>query len=229
MEISSVDCPKCGGSISDQIRQGKLFKCSNCGSTLVWPESQSKLVLSFGLRLCPECGIDNEQSRNFCRNCGSVLIKTCSVCNESFYVGDKFCPNGHDYEYERQKSEEKKKQDVEFYLQEAKICTSNGNIEQAEQILEEALSVNLEWAPLIAGFPRSPQQIKPVSGYALLVHLSGKSGKKQSAVQYFKRMLQLNPTYPGDSFARQAAREAKIEREAKVIANEMGVSWTSWE
>lgn len=102
MEITSVDCPKCGGSISEEVKQGKLFKCGNCGSTLVWPDRQSKLILTFGLRLCPACGIDNEQSRNFCRNCGSPLTKSGPGCNTTFYVGDSYCPNGHHYDYELQ-------------------------------------------------------------------------------------------------------------------------------
>ena len=102
MEINSVDCPKCGGNIAEEIRQGKVFKCSNCGSTLVWPDSKTKLVLSFGLKLCPKCGIDNEQNRNYCRNCGAELTKTCFICKANFYVGDSFCPNGHNYENESQ-------------------------------------------------------------------------------------------------------------------------------
>jgi hypothetical protein len=101
MELNPVDCPKCGASISDQITKGQLFKCRNCGNTLVWPENQAKLVLSFGVRLCPTCGIDNELGRKYCRNCGNALIKTCPICNSVFYAGDKFCPNGHDYKIER--------------------------------------------------------------------------------------------------------------------------------
>ncbi len=108
MEINSVDCPKCGGNIPEHISKGKLFKCNNCGSTLVWPDNQSKFFLSFGIRICPNCGVDNEHDRNFCKSCGTKLTKSCPLCEVIFYVGDKFCPNGHDYEYEHQKLEEKK-------------------------------------------------------------------------------------------------------------------------
>jgi len=109
MEISSADCPKCGGSISEQINQGKIFKCIHCGSALVWPDRQSTLALNFGIKLCPVCGIDNEEIRNFCRNCGAALTKICPLCKTIFYVGDNFCPNGHDYEREQPKPRPMKK------------------------------------------------------------------------------------------------------------------------
>jgi len=105
MEINSLDCPKCGGSIPEQIRRGKLFKCPHCGSTLVWPDKQATLVLSFGANLCPDCGVDNEPTRSFCRNCGTSLTKTCPQCKATLYVGDSYCPNGHDFEYLRQRHE----------------------------------------------------------------------------------------------------------------------------
>jgi len=228
MEISSIDCPKCGAGLSDQIKKGELFKCSNCGSTLVWPESQSKLVLSYGAKLCPQCGIDNEVSRNYCRNCGTALTKPCPSCAAVFYVGDKFCPNGHNYDHEQQKLEG----DITYHLKEAERCAINGNLEQAAMILEEALRINSRWAPMIAGIPLSVDalgQAKPAYGYGLLVHFAGHKGKKQLAIQYIKRMLELNSKFPGDSYARQAAREAKVENEAKKIAKAMGVSWHWWE
>jgi hypothetical protein len=105
MEINSIDCPKCGGNISEQITRGKPFKCLHCGSTLVWPGSQATFVLNFGAWLCPQCGIDNDQNRDFCRNCGTALTKKCYICNKVLYVGDNFCPNGHNYELEKQKAE----------------------------------------------------------------------------------------------------------------------------
>jgi len=225
MEIQSADCPKCGAGISEQINHGKIFKCGNCGSSLVWPDHQSKLLLSFGSRLCPACGIDNDQNRNFCRNCGAALTKTCPVCKAVFYVGDYFCPNGHNPEIEQQKLEQRKRENIEYFLQESKDLAFQGNLEDAALILEEALSINRDWAPKIAGFPLARQQVLPVSGYALLVHLAGKTGKKQLAIQYLKRMLELNSEYPGNSLALLAAQEAKIEKEAIEIARAMGIPW----
>jgi tetratricopeptide (TPR) repeat protein len=230
MEITSIDCPKCGASVSDQVSQGKIFKCNNCGSTLVWPESKSKLILSFGIRLCPVCGIENEQIRNFCRSCGTALSKTCFVCKATFYVGDKFCPNGHNYEQEQLKLE-KIKEGVTFNLNEAKSFAIKGNFEQAARILEKALDVNPEWAPKLAGSP--PQMIfgkyETATGYALLVILAGKMGKEKLAIQYLKRMLELHSSYPGDRNARIVSREGKIEKEAKQIAKTMGIPWHWWE
>ena len=95
-EIKGLECPKCGASIPEEVKKGKVFKCGNCGGTLVWPDNQSTLVLSFGVNLCPDCGTDNPLTRSFCRKCGAVLVKVCPICVESFYVGDKYCPNGHD-------------------------------------------------------------------------------------------------------------------------------------
>ena len=40
-------------------------------------------------------------------------------------------------------------------------------------------------------------------------------------------MLELNPQQPGE--ARQAAREAGIVKEAKVIAKKKGFTWHWWE
>jgi hypothetical protein len=236
MEIKSIDCPKCGGNIPEQVMRGKLFKCNHCGSTLVWPDKRSILALSFGVKLCPDCGLDNEQTRGYCRNCGTSLTKACYLCKTSFYVGDNYCPNGHDYEYERQKYEyeeqkwEKvKRVDILSHLHESEILAMKGDLEQAAQILEDALGINPKWVSKIAGFPCQTilLQTEPVSGYALLVHLAGKAGNKKLALKYFERMLDLalgNPLY-----ARQAAREAGIERDAKVIARKRGIPWHWWQ
>jgi Double zinc ribbon len=98
MSISSMTCPKCGAGVPEQIYRGKLFKCSHCESTLVWPEKQATIALSFGANLCPACGMDNSPTRPFCRNCGTTLTKVCPECGTAFYIGDNFCPNGHDFE-----------------------------------------------------------------------------------------------------------------------------------
>lgn len=115
------------------------------------------------------------------------------------------------------------------YLEQVETLGKSGDLEQAAQVLEQALSTNPAWTSRIAGYPRqtSLAQSEPISGYALLVHLAGKMGKKGLALQYFKRMLELNPKHPGN--ARQAAREARIEREAKKLAKARGISWKWWE
>lgn len=143
MEINSVDCPKCGGNIPEQISKGKLFKCNNCGSTLVWPDNQSKLLLSFGIRICPNCGVDNEQTRNYCRNCGAALTKICSICKSSFYIGDTFCPNGHNYEPESEQLEkEVQKRKAETILAQANAAYEDGdNLKTVLTICELALSI----------------------------------------------------------------------------------------
>lgn len=105
MEISNLACPKCGASIPEQVKRGKVFKCSHCSNTLVWPEKQPTAILSFGLNLCPDCGADNQLARAFCRSCGLSLTKICPICRETFYVGDNFCQNGHDYEEELQRQD----------------------------------------------------------------------------------------------------------------------------
>jgi len=142
MEINCVDCPKCGGNIPEQVRHGELFKCSNCASTLVWPDSQSKLVISFGVNLCPDCGVDNEQECKSCRNCGTPLNKICPSCKAIFYVGDNFCPNGHYYEQEREKHEKANLADVNAFLQEAESLALEGRLREAVLILEEAFIIN---------------------------------------------------------------------------------------
>ena len=93
------------------------------------------------------------------------------------------------------------------------------------------MRINPGWASKIAGFPYYGTfgQHHPESGYGLLVHLAGQTGKKQLAVQYIKRMIELNSEYPGDANARQAARDAKVVDEVKKIADVLGVSWHWWE
>jgi ribosomal protein S27AE len=251
MEMQSADCPKCGAVISDHINQGKIFRCGNCGSSLVWPDHQVKLVLRFGSRLCPSCGVDNEQNHKYCRNCGTALTKVCTLCNEEYYVGDNFCPNGHTLVIQQQKIEkemertlgerkragegkehaleERKREDVGYFLQASKELALEGNLEAAALILEEALSKNTKWAPELAGFPvpkyletlTSPQ----ASGYGLLVHLAGKSGNKQLAARYLNFMMKLNPELSGYKNALEAARDANIEAEAYDLAHLMGVKW----
>jgi len=40
---------------------------------------------------CPKCGIENPESRNFCRQCGTKLLSVCPWCHFENLLGDKFC------------------------------------------------------------------------------------------------------------------------------------------
>jgi hypothetical protein len=229
MEINCVDCPKCGSIISEQIMKGKLFKCNNCGSTLVWPDNQEKIILSFGMIICPNCGVDNEQNRYFCKNCGNKLTKSCPSCNDIFYVGDNFCPNGHEYEKSQQELEDRNR-GVTYFLDKANNLAINDDLEQAAQILEYAINVDSGWSSKIAGIPVQTlySQLVPASGYGLLTHLAGKNGQKHLSVHFVKRMLELRTDFVGVEYAQQAAREAEVWNEAKEIAKVMRVSWGLW-
>lgn len=105
-------------------------------------------------------------------------------------------------------------------LQTAEAFGRSGELEQAAQELEQAYKYKPRWATKIAGVLMMK---KPISGYALLIDLAGRAGKKELAIQYFKRMLVLNPGQPG--FAQQAALEAGISKEAHEICEEQGIRW----
>jgi hypothetical protein len=40
---------------------------------------------------CPECQIENPETRKFCRECGAKLILLCPQCSSGNLPGDKFC------------------------------------------------------------------------------------------------------------------------------------------
>ncbi len=40
---------------------------------------------------CPKCNIENDDSRSFCRECGSKLLNICPECNFENKLGDKYC------------------------------------------------------------------------------------------------------------------------------------------
>jgi tetratricopeptide (TPR) repeat protein len=142
MELISVDCPNCGGNISEKIEHGKIFKCSNCGSTLVWSENESELIVNNGIRYCPECGTENVQNYKFCKNCGVVLTKTCFVCKTNFFVGDTFCPNGHNYENESQPLERELRKKANTILAKANEVYKRGaDLKTVMSLCESALSI----------------------------------------------------------------------------------------
>ena len=42
-------------------------------------------------RTCPSCDEDNAPSRNFCRSCGTVVVRFCGRCRFANELSDKFC------------------------------------------------------------------------------------------------------------------------------------------
>jgi len=173
---------------------------------------------------CPQCAEIIRFKAKVCRFCGYNFTRE-EIAEMERAEQDRVLR----LHAEREKKErERAKTDLASHLQQAESLALSGDLEQAALVLEEALSANPAWAPRIAGFPCQTYlaQSEPISGYALLVHTAGKMGRKALALQYFRRMLELNPECPGD--ARQAAREAGIEREAKKVAREKGVSWKWW-
>jgi len=115
---------------------------------------------------------------------------------------------------------------LEDYLRQAEFLGKSGDLEKASELLEQAYNINPQWAFRIAGNPASsfgnPQFYKP-SGYGLLVELSSRNGKRNLSVLYLKRMFELNPERP--DLAWQAARSAKIIKEATLIAQNLGISF----
>jgi hypothetical protein len=111
------------------------------------------------------------------------------------------------------------------YLKQAEFYGNSGDFEKATELLEEAVKMNPSWSVKIAGDSNRPL-INPqsfASGYGLLMYLSSNAGRKDLSLEYFKRMLELNPKHP--ELAREAARASKISKEAKIVAKEMGVAF----
>ncbi len=197
MEIKSVDCPKCGGSIPEKIIQGKLFKCNNCGSTLVWPDNQSRLLLSFGIRICPNCGVDNDQNCNFCKSCGTKLTKSCPSCKSIFYVGDNFCPNGHNYDHENQKLAIQNWKKAESILEKANYAYYwTADKERVLSIIKEALSL----VPDLA------------EAYFLQGNVLDDLDKQDDAIIAYRNALKYDPTL---SDAKDAIQEIETGRKKK--------------
>jgi energy-coupling factor transport system substrate-specific component len=149
MKVESLVCPSCGAGLPENVIRGKLFKCANCGGSLVWPERQATVSVKFGLFLCPECGTDNEQSRKFCRLCGNLLLKECPICEAVYYVGDNYCPNGHNFDEETKRLQEKAEQEK---LEEERLLQESLEKERLEQegLLDEELDSTLLDTPATA-------------------------------------------------------------------------------
>lgn len=116
-------------------------------------------------------------------------------------------------------------QSIASYISHAKSLAEQGRLNESERQLEIALEIEPNANEVIAGYPRQTQlaQSYPVSGYALLVQRAKDDGKPGTALRYLGRMLDLTPVDPGH--ARQAARSANLNKEAKQLFDQKGVSF----
>ncbi len=89
-------------------------------------------------------------------------------------------------------------------LSESESLAHAGNFSQAAQVLEGAVAEEPLSSAIIAGDPDE----SPTQGYALLLQLAAKSGNKELALEYYRRMIKLNPQMPEN--AKKAAMKAGI-------------------
>lgn len=78
----------------------ELYKieCPNCGAKELVPDENGYLVCAFchsnfgeATRICPNCGILNEEGARFCEQCGSPLIRDCPVCGADNWILAEHC------------------------------------------------------------------------------------------------------------------------------------------
>ena len=86
MQIKSLNCPNCGGSIPDTSKV-----CSFCGSKVILTEDKAKFVLSG--RICHKCGFENDLKSIFCSKCGDKLIIKCLSCPQNIDREALYCPS----------------------------------------------------------------------------------------------------------------------------------------
>lgn len=84
IEIKTLNCPNCGGSIPDTSKA-----CGFCGSKVILSDDRNKFVLA-GI-LCPKCGVDNKEQNRFCSKCGEKLFKACPKCNTEIHFDSIHC------------------------------------------------------------------------------------------------------------------------------------------
>jgi hypothetical protein len=86
VEISELDCPACGASVSDQVLLRQPFSCPACGSVLVLSDTHDDDQTS-----CPECRTINDSANRYCSACGAPLQARCPFCYEANEVGAIHC------------------------------------------------------------------------------------------------------------------------------------------
>lgn len=86
MQVKSLNCPNCGGSIPDTSKA-----CSFCGSRVILTEDKTKFVLSG--RICHKCGFENDLKSIFCSKCGEKLVIKCLSCPQNIDREALYCPH----------------------------------------------------------------------------------------------------------------------------------------
>jgi predicted amidophosphoribosyltransferase len=79
MKLTDFECPNCAANEMEATEDGHLH-CLYCGS-------------SFGevARICPECGLYNEQGVRHCSRCGSQIIRDCPACGRNNWALAEYC------------------------------------------------------------------------------------------------------------------------------------------
>jgi hypothetical protein len=85
VQVRSLNCPNCGGSIVDTSKA-----CSFCGSRVILSDDRQKFILAG--TICLKCGFDNKEQHRFCSKCGETLFKECPICDREIGLDSKHCP-----------------------------------------------------------------------------------------------------------------------------------------
>jgi hypothetical protein len=84
VQVKSLNCPNCGGSMPDTSKA-----CSFCGSRVILSNNRQNFVLAG--TICPKCGVNNKGHDRFCSNCGDKLFKQCLNCHKEIGLDSLHC------------------------------------------------------------------------------------------------------------------------------------------